>query len=247
MADHFTPDGYLRFDEACDEAARLVHGPDLAAELSASEASELANYAQFHMRKYPRDTNPGDSGLAPERIALLIKRGRVRTKQIAQSRRTLRQKLYSGAIKSWVLSSAGELEPVRRQVWGGKAYNGVTKSGRLLFTVKRGDNGRVTEGPVLIRLADLARYFKRAAKSTDRARGANLRVRPGRPPLFDWDEIWVEVIRIIHEEGPPKTRAELTRRIQLWHADKHGREPSDEVLKPKMSVLFRRLKFGAGP
>jgi hypothetical protein len=66
--------------------------------------------------------------------------------------------------------------------------------------------------------------------------------RGGRPENYPWDDIWVEICRIIHEEGVPATRAELMEKVQQWCEDHYGNQPADSTLKPKIGKLYRVLR-----
>src|SRR6266496_2131542 len=63
----------------------------------------------------------------------------------------------------------------------------------------------------------------------------------GRPKEFDWDEIWIEICRHIHDKGVPKTQAELVRAVQKICELRFEHQPSDSTLKPKIRRLFEVL------
>ena len=65
--------------------------------------------------------------------------------------------------------------------------------------------------------------------------------RRGAKPKFDWDEFWVEVIRIIRDEGLPVTQAELERRMLEWCADEWDEEPGLSSVRKRLTKVYRRL------
>lgn len=247
MVRSFIPDGYFTFAAACEEAARLSFGSDLAVDLSPAESAELARYAQSHLRKYPKDANPADSGLAPVAITALLKQRKRRHKQRSHSLDTMCQRLFANTIKSWVLSSDGQLELIPSRIWASKSFTSILETGRLHLTVSDSYVDRSVEGPVLLRSADIAQLFRpKGSEAVDHgsvAAAAPLRHAGGSPPKFDWHDIWAEICRIVVDEGFPESRAELARKVQTWHRGRYGYEPSDEILKPKIRMLFSRLKL----
>ena len=247
MAHDFIPDEFWTFGSACEAAARFSFGTELAEALTPTELAEVAEYAQTHLRKHPNDRIPADSGLAPAKITALLKRSRRQLKQISQCREKMRQRLYSDALKSWILSQDGQRDPVPSRIWASKSFDTIIETGRLRLTISDSYVDRTVEGPILIRRDEIEQFF--SAEKTPAVHRASASVssparnRGGSPTKYDWHDIWAELCRIIYEEGLPKTRGELVRKIQSWHQSEYGIEPSDEILKPKMSLLFNRLKL----
>lgn len=69
------------------------------------------------------------------------------------------------------------------------------------------------------------------------------KARSGRPEGFQWDDVWIETCRYIHENGVPATDAELMRHLQEWCENQFGKQPGDSTLKPKLRKLFRVLRW----
>jgi hypothetical protein len=80
---------------------------------------------------------------------------------------------------------------------------------------------------------------RRAARTIGRDVG-------GRPPNYDWDRIWVEIVRVVHEEGLPARKSQLVEKIQQWCEDEYGRQPSESTLKPKIALLWEVLRPSQG-
>jgi hypothetical protein len=62
--------------------------------------------------------------------------------------------------------------------------------------------------------------------------------RGGRPPKFQWDDIWFRLMRHIHEKGFPERHSELVGIIQELCRDARLEEPDESTLKPKVRRLF---------
>lgn len=66
--------------------------------------------------------------------------------------------------------------------------------------------------------------------------------RRGAPQRFDWDSFWIEVCRIVHEDGIPLTQSELVRRMNEWF-DTHDRaSPDESTVKKKLKPLWHTLR-----
>jgi len=68
------------------------------------------------------------------------------------------------------------------------------------------------------------------------------RARTGRPEKFNWDEVWAEICRFVHDEGLPKRQAELIDCVQQWCEDRYGDQPSESTLKPKIRKVYDALR-----
>jgi hypothetical protein len=70
--------------------------------------------------------------------------------------------------------------------------------------------------------------------------------RRGAPPKFDWDSFWVEVCRVVHEDGLPRTQTELVGRMAAWF-DVHDRSSPDEsTIKKKLKPLWHAIRVAEG-
>jgi hypothetical protein len=68
----------------------------------------------------------------------------------------------------------------------------------------------------------------------------------GAPFGYDWDEIWAEIVRRVHDEGLPEKKAHLVEYVQEWCEDKYGKHPSPSSLKPKIALIFKAFGKGGG-
>jgi len=74
--------------------------------------------------------------------------------------------------------------------------------------------------------------------------GLNPSRRGGRPPKYDWDAFWVEVVRIAAMEDLPQRldglgndTAKLTTIMKQWCVDTWGGEPDDSAIRRKLSKI----------
>ena len=66
--------------------------------------------------------------------------------------------------------------------------------------------------------------------------------RRGAPSRFDWDGFWIEICRVIHEDGVPGTQSELVGRMVEWF-DNHGQaSPDESTIKKKIKPLWQKLR-----
>ena len=61
----------------------------------------------------------------------------------------------------------------------------------------------------------------------------------GRPAEHDWEGVLVHMVWHIHENGVPKTQAELVRIMHDWFDGKHGKIPADSDLKKRARRIFQ--------
>ena len=77
--------------------------------------------------------------------------------------------------------------------------------------------------------------------------GSDLSVKKGGPPLkYDWDAMWIEVVRISEHDVFPKTRAELVNKLLQWFEDHYKTAPGETAIKGKISRLFGVLEKDVG-
>jgi hypothetical protein len=63
----------------------------------------------------------------------------------------------------------------------------------------------------------------------------------GRPFKYDWDAMWVEVLRIALHDSFPRTSAELRRRLQDWFSASGRAVPQDSAMKEKLRPIFAMI------
>src|SRR3954470_12609400 len=66
--------------------------------------------------------------------------------------------------------------------------------------------------------------------------------RLGAPPRFDWDGFWIEVCRIVHEDGIPLTQSDLVRRMNQWFDSQERGSPDESTIKKKLKPLWHTLR-----
>lgn len=64
----------------------------------------------------------------------------------------------------------------------------------------------------------------------------------GRPPSWDWDEIWTYVCLRIATDKRPRSLSQLVAEVAEFCERKYGREPAESTLKGKFSKLVEQLK-----
>lgn len=64
----------------------------------------------------------------------------------------------------------------------------------------------------------------------------------GRVMADHWHDMWAEVCRIVYEEGRPRSRLEIVKRMQQWFVDRDLDEPSNQTLNPILDKLMQALK-----
>ena len=70
----------------------------------------------------------------------------------------------------------------------------------------------------------------------------------GRPPGYDWDAFIIEIIRVANSpDGLPDTQAKLIKHMQQWCQETWGNEPSDSVVKDRISKIYKGIGKGRKP
>jgi hypothetical protein len=67
-------------------------------------------------------------------------------------------------------------------------------------------------------------------------------MRRGAPTRFDWDGFWIELCRIIHEEGVPDTQSELVERMGEWFSTNRKSSPDESTIKKKIKPLWQHIR-----
>ena len=60
----------------------------------------------------------------------------------------------------------------------------------------------------------------------------------GRPPEYDWDAMYIEIVRYADMEGLPKVQAKLIDHLLSWFGEN---PPSESNVKPKVSKIYNAL------
>ena len=164
--------------------------------------------------------------------------------------------LAGGVRRAFVLDPWGKLRPLDAEFWRGRDAAEAMEMGTLPKKPRNGSrpyqyggcqilvkslqphSGTKTANAMLAKIAD----SQKKATIEPRAPATNKNT-GGRLTEYDWEEILIEIARINHFEGLPKTQAEIVRRIQLWYAKNHdGIEPGESVLKTRVSRFFKAIR-----
>ncbi len=76
---------------------------------------------------------------------------------------------------------------------------------------------------------------------------SDMQIRRGAPPRFDWDGFWVEVCRIVHNDGLPETQNELVGRMAEWFEVHRKTAPDESTIKKKLRPLWQELNRSEEP
>ncbi len=97
-----------------------------------------------------------------------------------------------------------------------------------------------------IRDTVLAQLFLPKADALDWISSRGKAVRPqGRPREYAWDDFFREVVLIANSpDGLPEMMADLERQMQEWCATKWDQEPTESVIREKLSPIYAQLKAG---
>jgi hypothetical protein len=104
----------------------------------------------------------------------------------------------------------------------------------------------VTRDDLVIGLTEMQRFEATLALPTvvTSADPAPL-TRRGAPSRYDWDAFWIEVCRIIYEDGVPHTQGELVAHLLKWFANHHRVQPDESTIKKKIKPLWHTIQQDA--
>ncbi len=67
----------------------------------------------------------------------------------------------------------------------------------------------------------------------------------GRPPKYNWDEFFVEIIRLANGiDGVPETQSELEATMAEWCLNQWGTEPAESTIRDKISPIYKAIREG---
>ena len=65
----------------------------------------------------------------------------------------------------------------------------------------------------------------------------------GRPPKYPWDKFFQQIVLIANNpDGLPDTQAELERTMANWCSEKWGHEPTESMIRSKISPIYQSIK-----
>jgi hypothetical protein len=77
------------------------------------------------------------------------------------------------------------------------------------------------------------------AKAASPAAEPVIKNRGGRPPKYDWDAFWVEIVRRANTpDGLPEDRRQLQRGMLDWCAQNWGDVPEESEVRKRMGLLY---------
>jgi hypothetical protein len=88
----------------------------------------------------------------------------------------------------------------------------------------------------LVEVASLAEWENTGLPEPVKARG-----RGGRPPKWDWDAFWIEVVLSVRDKGRPEPPSLLVNEMLQWFENTTGKQPASSEVRKRVSALCRRL------
>ena len=71
--------------------------------------------------------------------------------------------------------------------------------------------------------------------------------RVGRKPKWDWDGIFGEALRIVHNEGVPDIDSAFADKLLYWCREQFGEEPAQSMMREKVSSWLAPVRKSCGP
>lgn len=243
----FVPEGFVPFRDAVGCVAKILFGDDLARELEESEQGRLSESHSQLTRHYLTKGQKAAFQTPPE-ILELGKLFMLREKQFELAKQRLRQSLHAQRVTSKALTDHGTMEDIPKHKWASADFEEMYKTGVVSFGVPH--SSATVKGRIIISTTDLTRgtFAKEARVETEQANAvqpimSTPRGKGGRPPKFNWDQIWAEICRIAYNAVPPITQAEVIRQVSDWCMRRYGESPDENTFKPKVRALFQALKL----
>lgn len=80
---------------------------------------------------------------------------------------------------------------------------------------------------------------------SDHGRPAKSKKNAGSKPQYEWDKVWIEILAYAHENGYPSVQADFVKAVAAECAKNLGERncPDESTLKPKISLLYKRLEL----
>ena len=115
-------------------------------------------------------------------------------------------------------------------------------------------SGNVEYKDIWIRFDDLEREFPTTVNEETNEVGSALSstnvvaldrtvTKRGRPPKYNWDEFYVEIIRLANGiDGVPETQAELEATMAEWCQNNWGTEPAESTIRDKISPIYKAIR-----
>lgn len=151
-----------------------------------------------------------------------------------------RSDLAAGLVRAFAASGDGPVRPIPCETWDTSSVQRWRGSAAI------GDDGisrfvgafvlRHEIVPLLI--SEHVVGSQALAEPVRRERVDQLATkRGGRPTTWDWDAMWIEVVRLM-KDGEVPSRADLPKHLAAWFQATVGDEPASSTLRDKVKKLF---------
>jgi hypothetical protein len=222
------PEGFLTLFEALDRAQRAWRLRDKATAVESSVPDPILGGINLYAggRSW---TDPPEPDRSPART---------------ETWNRLRRGLADGNLSSCILRSSGELESVPRAAWRRKENADANMSGEVSYA-----NGtEEIRSDACVKSTDLDDFLSgKPNEATAPFPGEGMAIRRGEsnkggaPIKYDWDAMWVEVVRIVQYDSLPPKPADLRKRLQVWFDQSGLAVPGDTAMKEKMRLLYAMI------
>ncbi len=103
------------------------------------------------------------------------------------------------------------------------------------ITVEHADPSERLKHYHKLSLLDLRSLVNKHATAVSKNKG-------GRPAEYDWEEFYIEIIRIADGQGLPSKQSDLVKQISQWCSHHWGKEPADSSIKSRISRIYASRK-----
>jgi len=148
-----------------------------------------------------------------------------------------------GTISGFVAVQVSDILPLFKQADGGRKtcrlqQVRVLDEGEWHVITRPAKGISVTLGELMILAAD-ARHFE---EECDLLRRPAAHI--GSTPNYDWDEMYIFLIRRVHEQGVPPTQAEWVGEVQEWfvRTSKAGKVPDERTIRRRITPIWKALR-----
>jgi hypothetical protein len=100
---------------------------------------------------------------------------------------------------------------------------------------------RLTRADLLLRADDVVAFEEEC--DLLRRKGGRKGGGGGSDPRYDWDGMFVEMVRIINEQGMPQKQSDFVSMIIDWfhNASENGEIPDESTIRKRVVPVWRRL------
>lgn len=150
-------------------------------------------------------------------------------------------------IAGLVAVNACDLGPMFRRDWSGPKQMQVFRvksmeeaGAEFQFVTDPPEGITVARADLMVTAADVAKFEEEH----------DLVQKPSVKPVssrYDWDAMYVHVVKRLYDLGMPETQAEFLGEIQEWFArrDAHGEAPDESTIRRRINPIWRALREAA--